>query len=60
MRRIGDQEAITIGWRKFSPNFMSKFDEQVQEDRHPITSFGQSITILDHFRKQESKILSDF
>jgi hypothetical protein len=60
MRRIGDNEAITISWRKFRPDFMRKLDEEVQDDRHPITSFGQSITILRHFRKRESKIQSAF
>jgi hypothetical protein len=60
MRRIGDNEAITISWRKFMPDFMTKLDEKVQDDRHLITSFGQSITILGHFRKPESKILSAF
>jgi hypothetical protein len=45
MRRIGDNEAITISWRKFTPDFMRKLDEKVQDDRHPTTSFGQSITI---------------
>jgi hypothetical protein len=53
MRRIGGKEAITIRWRKFRPDFMSKLDEKVQDDRDPITSFGQSITIIGHFRKRE-------
>jgi hypothetical protein len=51
MRRIGDKEAITISWRRFTPDFMRKLDEKVQDDRHPITTFGQSIAILGHFRK---------
>jgi hypothetical protein len=60
MRRIGDNEAITISRRKFRPDFMRKLDEKVQDDRHPIMSFGQSITILRHFRKEESTRLSAF
>jgi hypothetical protein len=51
MRRIGDNEAITIIWRKFTADFMRKLDEKVQDDRHPITSFGQTMTIVGHFGK---------
>jgi hypothetical protein len=60
MRRIGDNEVITISWRKFRRDFKRKVDEKVQDDRHPITSSGESITILGHFRKRESKILIAF
>jgi hypothetical protein len=40
MRRIGDNEAITISWRKFKPDLMRKIDEEVQDDGHLITSFA--------------------
>jgi hypothetical protein len=58
MRRIGDNEAITISWRKVTLDFMRKLDEKVQDGRHPLTPFGESITIAGHSRTRKSKILS--
>jgi hypothetical protein len=53
MRRIGDNEAITISWRKFTPDFMRKLEEKVQGDRHPtyfleVQDVIESIWSINH------------